>query len=327
MIENNIKHIVYACDDHYFTYVYVSVKTLLESNQNLIVHFLHQDVSDEHLNLLRDLGVKHNISMDIRPFQMPDFFEKLPTFGVASKTTYAKLIFCTIFPDLDRVLYLDPDTMILGDITEFYNMDMGDYLIAGVIENLPYYHREVVYLNEDEPYINGGMVLCNLKEWRNSEFEKRAVIRMQDTSMNLNYDQGILNELCKGKTLVVPPKYNALAEVFQFASREKLVKRYNFKEYYTQQEIDEAVTHPVIIHFTHFLYGKPMSFKCTHPYAAYFRNIVLNSSLALTLNNSDIDNRAKIRRFLLKNTPFSVYLAYERIMDIRRKRDILLGKS
>lgn len=327
MGENIIKHIVYACDDHYFTYTYVSVKTLLESNKNVVVHFLHQDVPNEHLNLLLELGKKYGSPIDIRPFEMSDLFKKLPAFGVASKTTYAKFVFCTIFPTLDRVLYLDPDTMVLGDITKFYNMEMGTNLIAGVIENLPYYHREVVHLSEDEPYINGGMVLCNLKEWRRDGFEEKATVRLQNTSMNLNYDQGILNELCKGRTLVVEPKYNALAELFQFASREKLMKRYGFKKYYTQQEIDEAVENPTIIHFTHFLYGKPMSYKCTHPYADYFRKIVLDSPLASTLNNVDIDNRAKIRRFFLQNTPFAMYLAYESIMDIRRKRDILLGKS
>lgn len=327
MNERNIKHVAYACDDHYFTYTYVSVKTLLESNTNLAVHFLYQDVPEEHLNLLRKLGTEYNVPMDIRPFEMPDFFEVLPAFGVASKTTYAKLIFCTIFPELDRVLYLDPDTMVLDDITSFYTMDMGNNLIAGVIENLPYYHRKVVHLSEEEPYINGGMVLCNLKEWRKEDLEKKAAVRMQDTTMNLNYDQGILNELCRGKVIVVAPKYNALAEVFQFASRDKLMRRYNFKNYYSQEEIDEAISKPAIIHFTHFLYGKPLSYKCMHPYADYFRKIVVDSPLASTLNTLDIDSRAKIRRFFLNYTPFSVYLVYESIMDVRRKRDMLKGKS
>lgn len=324
---NTIKHIVYACDDHYFTYTYVSVKTLLESNNNVVIHFLYQDVPSEHLNLLRELGSSHNVEMDIRPFEMPKFFELLPAFGVASKTTYAKLIFCTLFPELDRVLYLDPDTMVLGDISDFYNVEMGTNLIAGVLENLPYYHREVVHLSKSEPYINGGVVLCNLNEWRKSNFESKAIDRMKDTSMNLNYDQGILNELCKGRTMLVEPKYNVLAETFQFASREKLIKRYGFINYYAQSEIDEAIKMPVIIHFTHFLYGKPMSYKCTHPYADYFRKIVLESPLASTLNYSDIDNRARIRKFFLEKTPFALYLTYESIMDIRRKRDILRGKS
>ena len=327
MNEHIIKHVAYSCDDHYFTYTYVSIKTLLESNANLVVHFLYQDVPEEHLMLLRELGTTYNVRMDIRPFEMPAFFEMLPAFGVASKTTYAKLIFCTIFPELDRILYLDPDTMVLNDITDFYTMDMGNNMIAGVIENLPYYHRKAVHLSEEEPYINGGMVLCNLKEWRKNRLEEKAVVRMQDTSMNLNYDQGILNELCRGKVMVVAPKYNALAEVFQFASREKLMRRYNFKKYYTQEEIEEAINHPVIIHFTHFLYGKPMSYKCSHPYAENFRKIVIESPLAETLNTLDIDSRAKVRRFFLKHTPFSVYLAYESIMDVRREKDMLKGKS
>ena len=320
-------HICYASDDHYFTYIYVGVKTLVEHNKNVVIHYLYQDVPEDHLDLLREIGKMNDVEMDLRPFVMPEYFKKLPAFGVASKTTYAKLIFLSIFPELDRVLYLDPDTIVLDQIDDLYFIDMKDNLIAGVIENLPYYQREVVGLGINDAYINGGMVLCDLKKWRECNFEEKSIIRLQDTSMNLNYDQGILNELCAHKILVVPPKYNALAEEFTFKTAKRLKARYQFDEFYTQEEVDDAINKPVIIHFTHFVYGKPMSRKCTHPYTKYFQSIVLSSPLKDTLTDEDITGRAKMRKFVLEKMPFGFYLMYEKIMDIRRKKDMLAGRS
>ena len=77
-------------------------------------------------------------------------------------------------------------------------------------------YKKASLLSEEDSYINGGMVLCNLVAWRSFDFEHKAMERLKDTTHNLNYDQGILNELCKGKVLVLSPKYNALAETFEF---------------------------------------------------------------------------------------------------------------
>ena len=162
------------------------------------------------------------------------------------------------------------------------------------------------------------MVLCNLDAWRRSNFQQKAMERLKDTSHNLNYDQGILNELCKGRVLLLPPKYNSLAEIFEFKSAKKIMKRYGFKHYYSQAEIDEAVNNPIIIHFTGFLYGKPLSTRCDHPYTSYFQEKLLESHITFPLNNNDIDYKKKIRKFCLRYLPFSMYLTIEALFDIRR---------
>lgn len=316
--------IVYASDRYYFPYVYVSIKTLYENNKSLTeirVHYIEQDVDRHSLEGLRQLAREYGRDIDLIAFTIPrEFDEILPTYGVASKTTYVKFWFASLFPEMDRVLYLDPDTMVMSRIDELYNLELGENLIAGVIENLPTYHMEASQMDMNDSYINGGMVLCNLRQWRKNHFEDKALERLKDVSHNLNYDQGILNELCKKATLVLHPKYNVLAEVFEFKSAEKIKKRYGFKNYYSQKMIDEAILYPVIIHFTGFLYGKPMSIKCTHPYAKYFQEILKNSPIDYELNRQNMEMSRIIRRFVLYHMPFRIYLALEKVLDIRRKR-------
>lgn len=315
-------HVILASDNYYFSYIYVAIKTLYLSNSHvkgLCVHYIEQDVKEENLSLLKDMGKEFGRVVDIIKFDMPkEFDDALPAYGAASKTTYVKFWFASMFPDEDRVLYLDPDVLVMGPIDEMYNLDFNGNLIAGVIENLPWYHMKASLLSDTDSYINGGMVLCNLEGWRKENLEEKALDRLKDTTYNLNYDQGILNELCKSKVLVLPPKYNALAEVFEFKDAAKIMKRYGFTHYYTQEEVTEAVTNPVIIHFTGFLYGKPMSKKCTHPYTGYFQQQLAESPIVFPLSNQDVDFKKKLRKFFLRNLPFCFYLGLEKILDIRR---------
>lgn len=318
--------VVLASDNYYFPYILVAVKTLFLHNVNideLIVHYIQQDVEEGNLNLLKKMGEEYNRKIDIIEFDMPkEFKEILPAYGRASKTTYIKFWFASMFPENDRVLYLDPDVLVMGSIEEMYDVDFDGKLIAGVIENLPIYHMQASHMTLDDAYINGGMVLCNLEGWRKFNLEEKALMRLKDTTHNLNYDQGIINELCRGKILVFPPKYNVLAEVFEFADSEKIKKRYGFIRYYSQKEINEAIQKPVIIHFTGFLYGKPLSKKCTHPYSNYFWNILDQSLPKYHYSNTDISIGQKIRKMFLRNFPFSLYLYLEKYLDIHRKRKL-----
>lgn len=325
-MEKNI-NVVFASDNYYFTYIYVAIRTLYVSNKHidrLYVHYIEQNVNKENLQILKKLGEEFGRTIDIIPFKIPDEFDRiLPTYGSESKTTYAKFWFASMFPKEDRVLYLDPDVLVMDSIEEMYNLNFNNNLIAGVLENLPEYHRKASYLSEKDAYINGGMVLCNLEEWRKFDLEGKALIRLKDTSINLNYDQGILNELCKGRVVTLLPQYNMLAEIFEFRNASKIQRRYGFSWYYSQEEIDFALNNPVIIHFTGFLYGKPMNMKCDHPYAKHFKEILSSSPVKYKFNNRDIDLKKKFRKFFLHHMPFKIYLILENILDRKRRVEYL----
>lgn len=313
--------IIYASDENYFPYIYVGIQTLLETNSDKDIHvnYIYQNVSDRNLKYLDDLGKKYGHTVNSFEFVMPEVYEKLPSYqGTGSKTTYAKFLFASMFPNAEKVLFLDPDTIVLGNIQYLIDIELGDYLIAGVTECLPSYHKDAAKMDARDQYINGGMVLCNLKKWREENFEERALERLGDITTNFNYDQGIINEMCAGRILVLDPCYNALAEIFAFKSAEKIKKRYGFDDYYTQEQIEQSYKHPVIVHFTEFLYNKPLSKYCTHPYAKYFWKKLSESPLDYQLKDKQLDNKHKMRKWMLDHTPFSVYLLFESVLDFRR---------
>lgn len=313
--------VVYASDQNYYPYVYVSIETLLETNSNEDIHinYVFQNVDQDKCNKLSELGKKYGSDIKLIPFQMPDVYKKLPSYkGTGSKTTYAKFLFASMFPDEDKVLFLDPDTIVLGSIRPLIEMNLGNNLVGGVIECLPYYHKDAALMGEEDRYINGGVLLCNLRMWRKTNFEKTALERLEDTSKNFNYDQGIINEICSGRIKIIDPRFNVLAEVFAFKSSTKIQRRYRIINYYKQEDIDAAISNPIIIHFTEFLYNKPMSKHCDHPYAAYFQEKLQATGLNISLSDDKIDKRKQIRKWFFENTPFDVYLVVEEILDIRR---------
>ena len=321
--------VVYASDDYYYRYVYISIRTLLESNgsnPDLKITYIEQDVTEEHKALLAELGRSFNKEVEIIQFDMPEAFQDLPACN-QSKTTFAKFLFASLFPDDDVVLFIDPDTLVLRDIAPIFDIGTDDYMFAGVIENLPAYQRTTVGMAKEDDYINGGVVLCNLKKWRECDFEKKVLDYMLEGHHNRNYDQGIINELCRGQLAILPPKFSALAEVFDFKDRNKLLRRYGFARYYTQEEIDEAVQNPVIVHFTHFLYGKPLNAGCQHPYTQMFLDYLHSSPLDPTLEADYRDGKMKMRKWFLDHTPFCVYLAVEALLDSRRRIMLATGRA
>jgi lipopolysaccharide biosynthesis glycosyltransferase len=311
--------IIYASDDKYFRYVYISIMSLLKNNldnNNIELVFIEQNVRENNIRLLYLLVKQYKRDIKIIEFKMPEEFNKLPSVG-NSKTTFAKFLFSSIFKD-DLVAFFDPDTLVLRDLSWLDEVNMDGYMFAGIIENLPKYHRQLVKMDKNSPYINGGMVLCNLSLWRQNNFEAQVFSYIKNNPCDYNYDQGIINELCSGKIKVLPPKYNALSEIFELKLISKIVKRYGFKNYYSQEEIDEAITNPVIVHFTPFLYGKPLVKDCRHPYRNIFLKYLDESPLDKELEDKSCNKKIKIRRWVLHNMPFSFYCAFEKVLDIRR---------
>lgn len=64
-------NVVLASDNFYFPYIYVAVKSLLDSNReaaNLVVYYIQQDVEYKNLSLLLDLGKEYGRTVNIIKF-------------------------------------------------------------------------------------------------------------------------------------------------------------------------------------------------------------------------------------------------------------------
>lgn len=130
-----------------------------------------------------------------------------------SPVIFYRCIAHRFFTDIDKILYLDSDTLICRDIAELFNTDINDYVIGGVRDMAPVndkYHPQGIYVKDfsekflnNGPYINSGVLLINLKKM--AEYENLLF----ETKIPLYYpDQDLLNAAFVGKIKILPLKYN-----------------------------------------------------------------------------------------------------------------------
>lgn len=168
-----------------------------------------------------------------------------------STGTYLRLMLHRLIPEADRIIYADVDVLFLTPLLEIWQSDMTDCVLAAVkgAVNLsdkwewnsgrPYWS----YLEGMRgKYINAGVTLLNLCEIRSRNLEAQW---NEWTKEKLYYqDQDILNITCQGAIRYLPPRYNRLAYL-EKEDYDRLVSEAVF----TRQECDEAMAHPVILHY------------------------------------------------------------------------------
>ncbi len=138
----------------------------------------------------------HPVEIDER------WFESAPTLRYYSRAMYYRLLAAQMLPrELDRILYLDPDMLVINSLHPLYHTDMGDYLYAACI------HKGLVDLStpvnklrlstfETEGYFNSGMLLMNLPRIRETVYPQVIFDYVRENHALLVLpDQDVLNGL------------------------------------------------------------------------------------------------------------------------------------
>lgn len=182
-----------------------------------------------------------------------------------------RLFLCTILPDdIDRCIYLDCDTVIRHSLNEFWETDLGDKVVAAVDDCRSDRYKAELNLDSNSTYTNNGVLLIDLKSWREMNVEKEFLDFIIAHNGDITYvDQGVLNGVLakKGLVKVVHTKYDAMTVFFDFNFKD-LMKVRKPEHHLSEQEYSETVTDPYIIHYTScFLSGtRPWNENNNHPF-------------------------------------------------------------
>ena len=132
-----------------------------------------------------------------------------------SIVTYYRLFIASMFPNCDKIVYLDCDLVVLGDISELYHTDLGDAVFAAAPEQfVRNTHEFRVYAEkalgvDPDGYVNAGVLVLSLEQFRRNEIEKKFVELLTEYDFDLlDPDQAYLNYLCDGKICVLPNGWN-----------------------------------------------------------------------------------------------------------------------
>ena len=208
-----VKHICMISDDNYVMPTCVALQSLAESKMEGIyhIHIVASSLSPSTEQQFKKFE-SENVIIDIIREDAEKKFAGFHKFNnnaicVASISALLKFLIPELFPDIDRILYLDGDLIVRVDIGEFYDCDLEDYYAAAVIDSGSMYYKHQ-YVQKVTNYFNSGVMLLNLKKLRN----ERVTEQLLETKKNLNdtslMDQNVFNLVFDKKVKLLPIRYN-----------------------------------------------------------------------------------------------------------------------
>ena len=216
--------IFFTIDNSYAPYISVAIQSIMENaskNYNYKIIVLHQELSKENIEKISSLEKER---FEIKFVYMKDGLDSI-TDRVENRlrcdyftlTIYFRLFIADMFPEYDKGIYIDSDIVVPGDISELYNIDLGNNIIGACsdksvvdVPELAKYMEEAVGVSKYE-YINSGVLLMNLKEMRKKEFSKRFLELLNKYHFDcIAPDQDYLNAMCNGKILYLDENWDAM---------------------------------------------------------------------------------------------------------------------
>ena len=252
--------IFYATDEKYAPFLSVSLTSLIANTDPTAdttyrILIVHRGLSEESQQLFRQMATDR-IAIELYPMEsylieaINSDRNKLNA-DYVTMTIYFRLFLSEMFPEIDKAIYLDADTVINADIAQLYRTDLGHDLIAAVADNFVAANPETVYYAEEglgipsDQYVNSGMLLMNLKAMREGHFTERFVQLLNKYHFeSIAPDQDYLNVMCNGRIHYLDRRWNNMTG-----------------------DGTEGPDHPKIIHYN--LFGKPWHYRDA-PLADYF---------------------------------------------------------
>ena len=163
----------------------------------------YKPINKQHISILNSVVKEKNIINNVSLIYADGEFEDWITNNKNQFSKYTPFAFLRLFADKanipNKIVYLDTDIMINGDISKLFNVDISNYELGVVLDR---YGRFFIKHN----YFNSGVLLMNMQKIK----ETNLLVNVRNLCKNKKMifpDQNALNKLCK-KKLYLPRKFN-----------------------------------------------------------------------------------------------------------------------
>lgn len=203
------------------------------------------------------------------------------------KIIYLRLNIGEVLPDLNRILLIDVDLIVNGDIREFYEQDLKESeLMAAVAEVRPSNFKKFGIEPEKrnaKTNFNCGVTLVDLKKWRDWGVSKKAVdhiIKYEDILAAPTQDT--LNPLFYNNWKICLPKYNLHHFYLQYPFKVEDLP-------YTKDEIKDSIENPIIVHYSGAM--RPWEYLDINPYSyLYWKYLNMTSYKGYKYKDKNLKN-------------------------------------
>lgn len=315
-------NVIMSSDEKYAPYMGITITSILENNKkfdNIIVHVLDGGISSENLNKMDVLKKKYSF-FDYKIYDasiIKNWMPELKKGSIGELLGYGAFgrlfIHKFLSDDVDKVLYLDADIVVDNDLYGLYNTDLSENYCAGVIDILNTRWIYELGMDKDTIFVNSGVLLINLKKWREDNVEKKFIEFMNKSHGTDLNDQNVINSVFTGSIGILDLKYNFINELSDF-SYHKHLHRWKLKDYWSCQEFENAKKNPSVIHYAAPFFMKPW----VENSKTYMKKVYLNYKKISPWNNIPLEIfklNLRQKNYMLINktmillpTPISLFL-------------------
>lgn len=292
-------HLALAFDLNFLTPFYVLLTSIFENNsENQIVFHtiaagLDQAEKDRIVTFVRH-HKSEIIFYEIDKKHVEKFV--LPAHIHFSAATYYRLYFPELVPaEIGKLLYIDTDIIVIGDLAELYRKNIASVPAAAVVDaRIPV--RTDLGIIKPGTYFNAGVMLINLALWNEQKISEKAIEYLGKYPENIQLaDQDALNAILKDNWQPVDNKFN--------------VTFYDMPEYLPKKKFSAFLKGKVVIHYT--TQNKPWMLSCTNRLRFLYQHYLKLSPHADKKRYTDLNAgtsllfrliRIRTKEFLIDNT-------------------------
>lgn len=260
--EDKVVPIVLAANQKYVPIMYNCAKSIVDHTSAAYryeIYVFHTDIDAPSQSIFKTELGKDNVN-----FTFINVLPNVSGYTLQAKEhitteTFYRFLILDILKCYPKVVYLDSDMIIMRDIAELYETDLGDTLIGAVRDadfmgqcngfnpDTKKYCDDVLKINP-YTYFQAGALVLNVKEL-NKVITVQKLFEMADTGIYKYSDQDILNVICKDRVTYLDMSWNMIVD----CNHERWHGVIKYAPYYIMDEYEEARKHPYIIHYAGFL--------------------------------------------------------------------------
>lgn len=308
-------NILYQFNEKYAPYAGVSITSVLANNlqaDKIRIYILGEgltEVSKSKLQHLAEQYQRNLIFIDSEKLIQKMKVLNMPTYRGSYAANMRLFLDEVLDESVDRVLYLDADTIVNAGLDELFTLDMCGKTIGMVLDSLGESHKEQIGLSVEDEYFNSGVILFDMKKWRENRYSDKIIRHVIEKRSHYPApDQDLLNVIGKGDILCLNAEYN-LQPVHAVFSDKQYMRIMHPQTYYSAESLMEARNKATIYHCFRFLGEFPWHEKNVHPYNDVFDYYLRQSPWCDCQKvTADTGVILKIEKVLYRVLPKSVFL-------------------